>query len=96
MSDTHFDSVWSLVVSLQGEQFETKTGLPFTYEVRGNSLYTSRTRFNIARSEFKRAIELGPLDGPRPIHKLVRGPSYVWAILHDPRVKHVAWPEVYS
>ena len=77
MTDTQFDSVWSLVVSLQGERFETKTGLPFTYEVRGNIAYPSRAQYPISRSDFERVVEIGPLDGPGPICYLVRGPAYV-------------------
>ena len=96
MSATHLDDVWNLVVSLQGERFETKTGLSFTYEVRGNTVYPSRAQYSIARSEFRRAVEFGPLDGPGPISALLRGPSYIWAILHDPRVRGVAWPGAFD
>lgn len=61
MGNSQFDGVWNLVVSLQGEQFETKTGKPFTYEVRGNIVNPSRTQYNIARSDFERVIEVGCL-----------------------------------
>lgn len=96
MGGMHFDDVWNLILSLEGEQFQTKTGLPFTYEVRGNIAYSSRAQYPISRSDFERVVEIGPFDGPGPICYLVRGPAYVWAILHDPRVKHVAWPAISS
>jgi alpha-beta hydrolase superfamily lysophospholipase len=27
-----------------------------------------------------------PLDGPGLINHIARGPAYVWAVLHDPRI----------
>jgi hypothetical protein len=94
LGNPRFEEVWALVVSLQGQQFETKTGKPFTYEVRGSVVHPSRTQYNISRSDFGRVLEIGPLDGPGPISNLVRGSAYIWAILHDSRVKRVWWPEV--
>ncbi len=63
------------------------SGLAFTYRVVGNAVIPSRTRYQIARSDFEKAYELVPLGGPGEINRLVRGPAYVWGILHDTRVQ---------
>jgi len=43
LGNSQIDEAWDLIPSLQGEQFETKTGKPFTYEVRGNVLTAARS-----------------------------------------------------
>jgi hypothetical protein len=91
MPKPSFDVVWSRIVSLAGQAFHTKSGLPFTYGVDGSILTTSRANQNLPRSEFEKAYLLAPLDGPGEISNLVRGPAYIWAILHDPRVTHAEW-----
>ena len=80
------DVVWNRLKKHQGEKFETKTGQPFTYEISGNTFLTNRTLYTITRSDFAKAIELIPIEGPGEISNLVRGPSYVWAVLHDRRI----------
>ena len=79
--------VWGRIRSLEGELFVTKTGKEFTYSIEGFGLRPSRTDYTISRSNFQTALELAPLGGPGEINDLVRGPSYVWAILHDARIR---------
>jgi|GEM_PF-2033025 len=86
MGKPSFREVWKRIIACEGEEFRTVTNLPFTYEVRGKLLRPSRTAYNISKSDFAKAYELVPLDGPGQISKLVRGPSYIWAILHDERI----------
>lgn len=74
-----------------GDRFHTKTGLEFTYTVEGNSVYTTRTEYAISLSDFRKVLELVPLKGPGEINWVVRGPSYIWAILHDPRIAEGDW-----
>jgi hypothetical protein len=83
--------VWQRIRAHQSEQFETITGLPFTYTVSGNMLVTDRTDSQLHLGEFEKALALVPLDGPGKISMLVRGPSYIWAILHDPRIRRTDW-----
>lgn len=78
--------IWKRIEACQGQTFRTKTGLPFTYEIVGSTLVPSRTRYHISRSDFKKASRLGPTLGPGDMQNFVRGPSYVWAILHDKRI----------
>lgn len=86
-----FDVIWGRIVALQGEQFNTITGLPFTYQVDGDALYPSRTNYRLSRSDVEAAYGMVPIPGPGAINNDVRGPAYIWAILHDQRVSQGAW-----
>lgn len=84
-------SVWYRIKKLEGQELNTKTGLPFTFEVSGDVLRPSRTDYNISKSEFGKALDLVPFNGPGLVNDLVRGPAYVWAILHHPVVRGDDW-----
>ena len=43
--------MWRRILENEGEEFETTTGLPFTYEVVGDSLHPDRTHYNIAKTQ---------------------------------------------
>ena len=88
MKKPAFSQTWNTVVSLAGKTFVTKTGLPFIYQVKGQLVYPSRTNYQIARSDFQVAYKFVPLPGPGAVNRIIRGPAYVWAILHDKRVSH--------
>ena len=81
-----FEEIWTRICSLEGESFETKTGLAFTYTLDGEAVIPSRTQYRLGKNEFAKAYEQLPLDGPGPLNSLVRGPAYVWAILRDKRL----------
>jgi TIR domain len=81
-----FDMTWQRIVSLAGETFHTKTGLAFTYSIHGTSLLPDRTDYPLHVSQFRLAFERLPLAGPGDISNVVRGPSYIYAILTDPRI----------
>ena len=85
------DEVWRRISAHQGEQFETKTGLPLTYSVDGNLLTTDRSEYPLGIGDFEKVLETVPLDTLTGITHLVRGPSYIWAILHDPRIRKSDW-----
>ena len=82
---TGFDAVWHRIVALQGQTFHQKTGKPFRYRVPGNSVVPSTTNRQLPRSHFARAYERAPIAGPGQLQDL-QGPSYLYAILTDPRV----------
>jgi len=86
-SKLSIDEIWNLVKSHEGEKFETKTGKTFTYEIYGDLFRPSRTKYNISKAEYLKALPLVPFDGPGVINNTVRGPAYVWAILHDYRIR---------
>ena len=85
------DEVWARIKSHEGEKFETRTGKTFTYHIDGEIFHPSRTEYNISKRNFEIALELVPLDGPGIINNLVRGPAYVWAVLHDHRIRGQDW-----
>jgi hypothetical protein len=91
MTQTPFEEVWRRIVEHQGQPFRTGTGLEFTYRVRGSTFYPSRTEYAINRTDFETAYQMVPLQGPGSISKAVRGPSYVWAVLHDTRISQGEW-----
>lgn len=86
MKATAFDEVWNRIVNNAGEVFKTKTGLDFTYCINGELLLPSATNYKISKNDFKKAYAMLPIDGPGQIRDIVRGPSYVWAILNDKRI----------
>lgn len=81
-----FNDIWRRIIQRTQEGFYSKTGLPFTYEVSGNMLVTSRTDYNLSKSNFRNAYDLLPIEKPGDITHIIRGSSYVWAILYDPRI----------
>jgi len=104
MVSQSFETVWNRICSLRGQEFRTKTGKPFTYVVEsGTTVWVERDgkRINqsLVKSNFSQVYSMmqsKPVPGPGAINKeaisreesQVRGPSYVWAILHDERVRH--------
>ena len=91
MPTTSFEEVWERIKQHAGETFYTKRGLPFTYEVRGDVFLPSRTGYAIAKTDFRKAYERVPFEGPGEINYLVRGPAYIWAVLHDRRISKGDW-----
>jgi hypothetical protein len=85
------DEIWLRICAMEGEEFETKTGKPFTFEISGNTFHPSRTQYNIAKADFQKALNLVPIEGPGVISNLVRGSTYIWAVLHDRRVRWQDW-----
>lgn len=80
-----FDAIWDRIVAAQGERFHQKTGKAFTYVVHSGAVLPDTTNRQIPRSHFEQASRRRPLDGPGRLQDL-QGPSYLYAILTDPRV----------
>ena len=91
MPNTPFEEIWRRIVTHEGKIFRTKTGLEFTYRIDGEGFYPSRTNYRISKTDFRRAYEIVPIDGPGVINDIVRGPAYVWAVLHDQRISLGEW-----
>jgi len=86
-----FDEVWMRIRKRAGETFFTKTGIRFTYGIEGDRLLLNRNNLILSRRDFMKAYPRVPVKGPSEIASMVRGPSYVWAILHDARISLKAW-----
>ncbi len=82
-----FDGVWQNIQRRAGETFHQVTGRAFEYEARQSYVKLSSTHRRIPRSDFKKAFAERPLTSVRQVRDLgVQGPSYVFAILTDPRI----------
>jgi TolB-like protein len=78
------------VAANEGQTFHQIRGQAFTYTVDGQSILPSTTNQSIGRREFERAMEFVPLADTTRIQHL-RGPSYLYAILMDERIRHGLW-----
>ena len=83
----NIDEIWRRIERHEGEEFHTKKGLPFTYAIQGEIFRSSRANRNIPRRDFEKALKIAPFDGPGDLNRMVQGPAYVWAVLHDPRIR---------
>jgi hypothetical protein len=58
--------------------------------VVGSAVVPNRTNQNISKSDFEKAIKFLPLANTTPVQHL-RGPSYIYAILMDKRIRNDEW-----
>ena len=86
MSDVGFDEVWRRIEAHAGETFRQKRGGEFIYEVRSGTVWPDRTNRALSRSQFAQAFEDVPLTSTVPL-KHLQGPSYLYAILMDQRIR---------
>ena len=90
MSTMTFDTAWRRIESHAGEAFHQIRGGEFTYAVRSGAVWPDRTNRALPRSHFERAFELVPLASTTSVQHL-QGPSYLYAILMDPRIRQSDW-----
>lgn len=82
-----FETLWNRIIQHENEEFKTKTGLNFTYQISKNKFICSRVNYNISKENFLQCYFLGlPQEGKINIKEITAGPSYVWALLHDNRI----------
>ena len=91
MSKPTFAQVWDRINTHVGQTFHTKTGMEFTYDISGETFFSSRANQRIPKSDFAGAYAIVPIEGPGKINQLSRGPAYVWAVLHDVRISKGQW-----
>lgn len=84
------DVVWQRIQAHAGETFCQIRGGEFSYEVTGGGLRLNRTNQILPKKHLAEALELVPLRSTVPVHHL-RAPSYIYAILMDPRVSAGEW-----
>jgi hypothetical protein len=90
LRNTDTGEIWQRLVGHQGTEFKTKTGLPFTHRVEGDSgiwFFRDGQRVNmrLSRRELEEAVQRLPLDGPMDL-KEFRDPSYLYGLLTDRRI----------
>jgi hypothetical protein len=85
-----FDAVWKRIEFHSGETFTQIRGGEFSYEAKKAYIILDRTNQNISQSDFEEAYHLLPLQNTTSIQHL-RGPSYIYAILMDNRIRLSDW-----
>ena len=83
-------TVWSRIRQHEGEGFQLIRGDVFTYEMFDNYLLPVGRVRHLSRTNFGKALVRVPLDGYQSVKDL-QGPSYVYAILMDPRIRRGEW-----
>lgn len=88
------DLVWRRVSELQGETFQTASGLPFTYEVEGTGIWFfregKRVNRKLTRAQFEVALSRCPLTRTTEIKDLMDY-AYLFALLKDGRIRGQEW-----
>lgn len=82
--------LWSILERPEGEEFHQIRGKAFTYSLTEKGLRPSTTDWVIPKAHFAEALDLVPLQNTAPVQHLY-GPSYVYAVLMDPRVRGRYW-----
>lgn len=90
MTKPDFEVVWRRIVALEGETFTQIRGGEFTYRVHGDALGLDRTNQDLTKTQVAEAYELAPLTNTVPVQHL-RGPSYLYALIMDDRVRQGGW-----
>ena len=78
--------IWEKVLQHQGQIFRTVTGLEFTYRVSGEKVIHTRSKATLSKRDFEKAVMINPQKAS-DLHNFVSGPSYVYAIITDDRIK---------
>ncbi len=86
---TSFD-VWTRIEAHAGEQFRLVRGAPFTYTVAHGCVVPDRTNHQLPKSHFEKALLRVPLKNTAVVQDL-RGPSFIYAILMDERIRDGDW-----
>ncbi len=86
----NIEAVWPRIQKHEGEEFHQIRGKAFHYGMFGGSIALSTTNQQIAKSDFEKALQRGPLRNTVPVQDL-RGPSYIYAILMDKRIRQNDW-----
>ena len=90
MVEVTFELIWKRIESHAGEVFTQIRGGEFSYQAHKGYIELDRTNQNIAQSDFEEAYHLLPLPNTVPVQHL-RGPSYIYAILMDSRIRLSDW-----
>ena len=94
-SGHRMERVWKRISRHQGEKFYTKSKLPFTYSLEGDSglwFYREGTRINkkLWRGDLEKAVARCPLDKVTEIKDCFDS-SYLFGLLMDPRISNKEW-----
>lgn len=82
--------LWTRLERDSGETFRQIRGGEFRYWLDGRALYPDRTDWQIPRKHFEEALNYLPLKDTTAVQHLF-GPSYVYALLMDRRIRQTDW-----
>jgi hypothetical protein len=82
--------IWERILENAGGEFRMIRGATFRYEVIAGHVRPDRTDQQIPKSHFEKALGIVPLTSTATIQGL-RGPSFIYAILMDPRIRQTDW-----
>jgi hypothetical protein len=82
--------IWNRVLEHEGQVFKQIRGEELTYRVKGNGIKPNRTNRTVSKSTFAEALKYVPLENTVPLQRL-QAPSYLFAILMDPRIRGNDW-----
>ena len=85
-----FDAIWARIKRHEGETFTQIRGGEFRYAIEGSGIRPDRTNQVISKKHLKEASGLLPLGDTLPVQHL-RGPSYIYALLMDARIRRSEW-----
>lgn len=85
-----FPAVWKKIEARAGESFRQIRGGEFTYSIHSGCVVPDRTNRQLPRSQFEKAFDLVPLENTKSVQDL-QGPSYLYAILMDARIRRQDW-----
>lgn len=88
MSDV--ETVWARIRANEGEKFYQLRGKIFTYSVVGEYIDLHTTNQKIPKKHIAQALGEVPLKDTVQVQHL-RGPSYIYAILMDDRIRKNDW-----
>ena len=78
------DAIWNRIIKFEGQTFYTKTGRPFSYRVKNESIVLNNTNRTIARKQIEEASLVG--SDTVTAYQQFQGPSYIYGLLHDSRI----------
>jgi len=89
------DQVWGRIINHAGEVARLKGGREFTYDARGRTIHLHSvnqmiSRAMISRAAIEKALHRVSLRNTSVVQDLP-APSYVYAILMDPRIRAGDW-----
>lgn len=84
--DSDFEEVWNRIRANKGAAFKTVRGLEFTYKLLGPWMVIDRTDYRIRKSNFQKAYEMLPVDGPESFGDEVTAKYLVHAVLTDSKI----------
>jgi hypothetical protein len=85
-----FEVVWRRIQQHEEETFRQIRGKEFTYSLGGQYITLNATNQNIPKKHLEEAFSLVPLKNTVPVQHL-RGPSYIYAVLMDRRIRQTDW-----